>query len=76
MTTQTRTLTTGVRQFIQDHLAEILYAESKGALPGEPKSLSKSKRKRDEGEDQDEAEKELTARMVTLVEVLPSQGLG
>jgi hypothetical protein len=73
LTTQTRTLTAGVRQFIQDHLAEILYAESKGALPGDPKSLPKSKRKRDE--DEDEAEKELTTRMVTLVEVLPSKRL-
>jgi len=68
MTTQTRTLTAGVRQFIQDHLAEILLAESKGALPAEPKSLPKSKRKRDEDEDEN-AEKELAARMVTLVEV-------
>jgi hypothetical protein len=75
LTTQTRTLTAGVRQFIQDHLAEILYAESKGALPGDPKSLPKSKRKRDEDEDEDEAEKELTTRMVTLVEVLPSKRL-
>ena len=72
MTTQTRTLTTGVRQFIQDHLAEILLAESKGALPAEPKSLPKSKRKRDEDED-DDAEKELAARMVTLVEVSPTK---
>ena len=76
MTTQTRTLTTGVRQFIQDHLAEILYAESKGALPAEPKSLPKSKRKRDEDEDDEKAEEELATRMVTLVEVLPLQSTG
>lgn len=76
MTIQTRSLTAGVRQFIQDHLAEILYAESKGALPGEPKSLPKSKRKREDDEDEAEAEKGLAARMVTLVEVLSYKVLG
>ena len=69
LATQTRTLTAGVRQFIQDHLAEILYAESKGAIPAEPKSLPKTKRRRKEDEEQ---EQELARRMVTLVEVLPA----
>lgn len=69
MTTQTRTLTAGVRQFIKDHLAEILAAEYQGALPGDPKSLSKGKRRRPEDEEED-LEKELGARMITLVEVL------
>ena len=70
MTAQTKTLTTGVRQFIQDHLAGILLAESKGANPGQPLSLPKKKRARDE--DDEAAEKGLTSRMVTLVEVPPS----
>jgi len=72
MTTQTKTLTSGVKQFIQDHLAEILYAESKGAIPAEPKTLPKHKRRRVEEDDEDEgnAEKELAGRMVTLVEVI------
>jgi hypothetical protein len=67
MTAQTKMLTAGVRQFIQDHLAGILHAESKGANPGEPLSLSKKKRARDE--DDDAAETDLASRMVTLVEV-------
>ena len=70
MTTQTRTLTTGVRQFIQDHLAEILYAESKGAIPAKPKSLPKKKRRRaDHEDDNEDPEKELARRMIILVEV-------
>ena len=65
-TTQTSVLTKGVRLFIQNHLAEILYAETKGALPAEPNSLPKKKRRRDEDE---EYERELGTRMSTLVEV-------
>ena len=61
-------MTAGVRQFIKDHLAEILAAESKGALPGDPKTLRKGKRQRPDDEDEDQ-EKELAARMITLVEV-------
>lgn len=60
-------LTAGVRQFIRDHLAGILHAESKGANPGQPLSLPK-KRARDEDDD-DAAERDLSSRMVTLVEV-------
>jgi hypothetical protein len=57
-----------VRQFIQDHLAPILYAESQGALPGDPQSLPKKKRR--EAEDDDESPvKELAGRMIMLVEV-------
>jgi hypothetical protein len=67
MAAQTKMLTMGVRQFIQDHLAGILHAESKGANPGEPLSLPKKKRARDE--DDDAAERDLASRMVTLVEV-------
>jgi hypothetical protein len=76
MTTQTKTLTSGVKQFIQDHLAEILYAESKGAIPAEPKTLPKNKRRRveDDNEDEENAEKELAGRMVTLVEVINPLG--
>lgn len=66
LTTQTRTLTNGVRQFIQDHLAEILYAESQGALPAEPESLPKKRRQNKDNEDE---RKELAARMIALVEV-------
>jgi len=64
---QTRTLTAGVRQFIKDHLAEILAAEYLGALPGDPESLSKGKRRRPD--DDEDTEKELASRMITLVEV-------
>jgi hypothetical protein len=64
---QTRALTNGVRQFIQDHLAEILHAEDKGALPGAPGSLPKRKRR---NEDSEQPEKELAARMIKLVEVI------
>lgn len=74
MTTQTRTLTTGVRQFIQDHLAEILLAESKGAIPGQPNTLSKKQKRRredEESENDQDPEKELAGRMVILVEVFP-----
>jgi len=67
MTVQMRMMTSGVRQFIQDHLAGILLAESKGANPGEPESLPKKKRGRDE--DDQAAEKDLASRMATLVEV-------
>lgn len=69
MTAQMKLLTSGVRQFIQDHLAPILHAESKGANPGEPESLPKKKRRRDENDEA--AEKDLASRMVALVEVLP-----
>jgi len=68
-TTQTSVLTKGVRLFIQNHLAEILYAETKGALPAEPNSLPKKKRRRDEDE---EYERELGTRMSNLVEVVSS----
>jgi hypothetical protein len=67
LSAQTRTLTAGVRQFIKDHLAEILAAEYQGALPGDPKSLSKGKRRR--FDDDEDPEKELASRMITLVEV-------
>ena len=63
---QTRSVTSAVRQFIQDRLAEILYAESKGALPAEPESVPK--RKRGDYEDTKHV-KELAARIITLVEV-------
>jgi len=68
MTAQTKMLTAGVRQFIQDHLAGILYAESKGANPGEPESLPRKKRRKDD-EDDEAGEKPIAERMVTLVEV-------
>ena len=67
--TSKRMLTQGLQQFIKDHLATILLAESKGALPGEPKSLPKKKRRRDEEEDDDNPERALAARMIALVEV-------
>jgi hypothetical protein len=67
-TTSKRTLTQGLQQFIKDHLSAILLAESKGALPGEPKSLSKRKRGRDE-ENEENPERALAARMIALVEV-------
>jgi len=67
MTMQMKMMTSGVRQFIQDHLARILHAESKGANPGEPESLPKKKRRRDE--DDQAGEKDIASRMVTLVEV-------
>jgi len=66
---QTRTLTAGVRQFIKDHLAEILAAEHQGSLPGDPTSLPKGKCRRPSDDDEDRPEKELAARMTTLVEV-------
>ena len=37
-----------LQQFIKEHLAPILHAEAKGAIPGEPDSLPKKKRRRDE----------------------------
>ena len=67
--TSKRMLTQGLQQFIKDNLATILLAESKGALPGEPKSLPKKKRRRDEEEDDDNPERALAARMIALVEV-------
>jgi hypothetical protein len=66
-TTSKRMLTQGLQQFIKDHLSAILLAESKGALPGEPESLSK-KRRRDEDNDEN-PERTLAARMIALVEV-------
>jgi hypothetical protein len=76
MLAQMKMLTAGVRQFIQDHLAAILYAESKGANPGDPRSLPKRKRVRNE--EDEAAEKDLVSRMVALVEVnaLPSLAPG
>jgi hypothetical protein len=67
-TTSKRMLTQGLQQFIKDHLSAILLAESKGALPGEPESLSKKKRRRDEDNDEN-PERTLAARMIALVEV-------
>jgi len=68
LTAQTRTLTAGVRQFIKDRLAEILAAEHQGSLPGDPTSLPKGKCRRP-SDDNEDPEKELAARMITLVEV-------
>jgi Centromere-associated protein K len=62
-------LISAVRQFIQERLAQILYAESKGALPAEPESLSKRKRVDDDDENDEDHVKELAARMIALVEV-------
>ena len=68
-TTSKRILTQGLQQFIKEHLAPILHAEAKGAIPGEPDSLPKKKRRRD---DDEASEKNLATRMITLVEVFKS----
>jgi hypothetical protein len=67
--TQQKTLATGIRQFIKDKLADILYAEYQGALPGDPASLPRGKRRRADDDDDDEPEKKLAQRMITLVGV-------
>ena len=65
-TTSKRLLTQGLQQFIKEHLAHILHAEAKGAIPGDPDTLPKKKRRRD---DDETSEKNLATRMITLVEV-------
>jgi hypothetical protein len=65
-TTSKRILTQGLQQFIKEHLAPILHAEAKGAIPGDPHSLPKKKRRLD---DDETSEKDLATRIITLVEV-------